>query len=760
MRPLPSSPEGSGRGRRRVPRARLASAGRTRAPPVRRPVHRTPSPIPLSTGTSRPAEATPRVCWNFPVTSEKRHEKARGRLAGLATAAIGASILLTITIGLLGPSPMVPALTGPSWQPPYSLDVHPNPYLVIALAAAAIILGGLGLLTALALTRPPKHPHPPTATPQAPPPTSSADTPSPQPDETRSDAQGGDRAPTDVPRPGALGADAQRPGLPGADATRAATTETDTGAARADAAQADAARADGSARPPKTNGSPTAAPSSRRRPLPSARLLVLIGCAAAAILAFLPPSGSGDHLNYAAYGRMVTLGLSPYTHGAVDLPGDPIADAVEDPWREEPSVYGPVATAVQAVASWIGGDSLRLTIFVLALFNAAAFIVTALLIDRFTRDDPARRLRAALLWTANPLLLYQLVAGMHVDTLAIACMVAALLARSRPTGSGVLLGLGVAIKVNSGLVALGPAWELRRRPARLALMAACALAVVVIGYAIVGPEAIAPMTRTSKSISHASFWKLVQGWLQSIVGTGSAYRGEIQIGSILVLALIAWALLRLASRSRRPASPPANEATPIPPNGPGHPTTAATSPAPSSSVSDRATSQSTNDPERGTTNDSGSETSNGVGRGTDNDLASGTSSGAGRWASRWTASHGNGGLEAPVVAAGLVVAYLFATPYILPWYDGLALGLLALVAASAVDGFVVAHLLVLSLAYLPARVNGQPEDLEWLRTVVRPQLAWVLLALTVALVVWAWRTARRERLLSTPARHGELQGER
>ncbi|MER6003788.1 polyprenol phosphomannose-dependent alpha 1,6 mannosyltransferase MptB [Nonomuraea angiospora] len=706
------------------------------------------------------------------MTSEKRHEKARGRLAGLATAAIGASILLTITIGLLGPSPMVPALTGPSWQPPYSLDVHPNPYLVIAFAAAAITLGGLGLLTALTLTRPPNLPHPPPATSDTPatatpPPTSPDHTTSPrptptQPDEPQPPAPGAagpltDVTGTDVPQPPAPGTAG-----PGTDATG-------------------------------TNA-PRGALSGKLWRLPNARLLVLIGCAAAAILAFLPPSGSGDHLNYAAYGRMVTLGLSPYTHGAVDLPGDPIADAVEEPWREEPSVYGPVATAVQAVASWIGGDSLRLTIFVLALFNAAAFIATGLLIDRFTRDDPTRRLRAALLWTANPLLLYQLVAGMHVDTLAIACMVAALLARSRPTGSGALLGLGVAIKVNAGLVALGPAWELRRRPARLALMAACALAVVVIGYAIVGPEAIAPMTRTSKSISHASFWKLVQGWLQSIVGTGSAYRGEIQIGSLLVLALLAWSLLRLASRSRQPGLPPAptpsNEATPLPSNGPGHHTTSTTSyraasepssatssavthlPAggpgnatssgvsrhPTSRVSDAPWSGPSNDAGSGPSTDPGTGTSNDPGSGTSNDAKGGTSNGAGRWSNRWAAPHGNGGLEAPVVAAGLMVAYVFATPYILPWYDGLALGLLALVAASTVDRFVVAHLLVLSLAYLPARVNGQPEDLDWLREAVRPQLAWVLLALTVALVLWAWRTARRERLPSASARARRVAG--
>lgn len=487
------------------------------------------------------------MCWNFPVTSETQHVVARGRPGGPATAAIGVSILLTITIGLLGPSSMVPALSGPSWQPPYSLGASPEGHLVIALAAAAILLGGLGLLGALLRSQ-------------------------------------------------------------------------------------------------------------WRRRLPGARALVLIGCVVAGVLAFLPPSGSGDHLNYAAYGRMVTLGLNPYTNGAVNLAGDPIADAVEEPWREEPSVYGPVATALQAGASWLGGDSLRLTIFVLALVNAAAFIATGLLIDRFTRDDPERRLRAALLWTANPLLLYQLVAGMHVDTLAIACMVAALLARSRPVGSGALLGLGVAVKVNAGLVALGPAWELRRRPGRLALMAGCAVAVVVVGYTIVGPEAIAPMTRTSKSISHASLWKLVQGWLQAIVGQGSAYRGEIQVGSILLLALIAWSLLRLASRT--------------------------------------------------------------TGRGRE--------------------------LDAPVVAAGLMVAYLFATPYILPWYDGLAFGLLALVAASALDSFVVVHLLVLSLAYLPARVEGVPGDLAWLSGELRPRLAWVLLALTVALVVWARRAAGRE----------------
>lgn len=512
---------------------------------------------------------------------ETRSAEPLARLAGPAVGAIGASVALTILIGLLGPSAMVPELGGPAWAPPYSLGVRPDPYLVVGLAAAAIVLGGLGTLGALL---------------------------------------------------------AHRAATSGVTHT-SGVTDTDRSATSA-----------------VTRARLVAMSAAARR-------LVLLGCLAAGVLAFLPPSGSGDHLNYAAYGRMVVLGVNPYTHGAADLPGDPVADAVEEPWREEPSVYGPVATAVQALASWIGGDSVRLTMFVLALVNAAAFVVTGLLIDRFTRDDPVRRLRGALLWTANPLLLYQLVAGMHVDTLAVACVVAALLARARPAGAGLLLGLGVAVKVNAGLAALGPAWELRRRPGRLALMAAVALAVVVAGYAVAGPESFGPVTRAGKAISHASFWKLVQGWLQAIVGEGSAYRGEIQVGSLLVLALVAWSLLRNGGRL-------------------------------------------------------------------------------------W-----GGEPPAEVVAAVLVTAYVFATPYVLPWYDGMAFGLLALVAATALDGFLVAHLLVLSLAYLPARVVEQPDDLDWLRTLVRPQVVpWALLALTAGLVWWAWsRTRDAGRAPTRPA---------
>ena len=67
--------------------------------------------------------------------------------------------------------------------------------------------------------------------------------------------------------------------------------------------------------------------------------------------------------------------------------GDPVARAVQD-WRGSPSVYGGLATGGQALASWIGGDSARLTVFVLSLLGLAAFAGTGLLLHLLTRGEP------------------------------------------------------------------------------------------------------------------------------------------------------------------------------------------------------------------------------------------------------------------------------------------------------------------------------------------------------------------------------------
>jgi len=68
-------------------------------------------------------------------------------------------------------------------------------------------------------------------------------------------------------------------------------------------------------------------------------------------------------------------------------------------WRHSPSVYGSLAGGVQALASWIGGDSTRLTVFALSLLGLAAFAGTGLLLHVLARGSRERQLRAGLLWT-------------------------------------------------------------------------------------------------------------------------------------------------------------------------------------------------------------------------------------------------------------------------------------------------------------------------------------------------------------------------
>jgi hypothetical protein len=78
------------------------------------------------------------------------------------------------------------------------------------------------------------------------------------------------------------------------------------------------------------------------------------------------------------------------------------------------------------------------------------------------------------------------------------------------------------------------------------------------------------------------------------------------------------------------------------------------------------------------------------------------------------------------VAFAVVLAWLFAWPYVLPWYDALAWALLPLVAwgTSAAEGaglLLLARTTALGFGYLPARQADAtlPRGLSWLQPVVR-----------------------------------------
>ncbi|HYZ53054.1 MAG TPA: hypothetical protein VE733_06025, partial [Streptosporangiaceae bacterium] len=155
---------------------------------------------------------------------------------------------------------------------------------------------------------------------------------------------------------------------------------------------------------------------------PSVRAIIAFAFLAVAALTVLPPAGSTDILDYAANGRMVVTGHSPYVMTPLQLKktGDPIGRWIPQPWEKNVSVYGPVASAEEWAAAELGGNSVARVTFWLKLWNSIAFGAVVLMLDRMLRSSPARRLRAHLLWTANPLLLWEIVASGHIDVLSAA----------------------------------------------------------------------------------------------------------------------------------------------------------------------------------------------------------------------------------------------------------------------------------------------------------------------------------------------------
>ncbi len=279
---------------------------------------------------------------------------------------------------------------------------------------------------------------------------------------------------------------------------------------------------------------------------PSPRRLLAAGTLAAAALVCVPPMGTADPHAYASYGRIVTLGANPYVAAPEDFPQDPVAGAARPPWEEEPSPYGPLATAEQALVSWVAGDSLRRTVFLLSVVNAAAFLATGLLLHALSRGDRGRQLRAALLWTANPLLLYLLVAGAHLDALAILPAVAAMAVVGRSSlVSGALVGAAASVKAPFAMVGAGLLWAARTgRSGWLrgwlrdaAPVVAGAAAVAVVAYAAAGLPALAQLSRTSGYISLATPWHLLEGPLAHLLGNG------VSRGLIRALAYCSWIAL-------------------------------------------------------------------------------------------------------------------------------------------------------------------------------------------------------------------------
>jgi hypothetical protein len=291
----------------------------------------------------------------------------------------------------------------------------------------------------------------------------------------------------------------------------------------------------------------------RRGWRPRPRLLVIGSVIAVTVLTVLPPIGSTDMFDYAIYGRIAALGHSPYvmTPAQLRASGDPVGKIAPHPWEYDPSVYGPLGTATEWAAAKLAGASAARTIFWLKVWNALAFLAVALALDWMFRRDATGRARAHLLWSVNPLMLFAVVAGGHIDGLGAALGLFALIAARRLNVgrgllAGVLVGAAIAIKAPFALFAAGLGWAARRSPLTLAAIGTGAAAVLVPSYLLAGPKAISAVAGRAAGQSDVyQPWQL----LTRLLGWQNSGRG------LDILALSASAALAVVLLLRMPAGP-------------------------------------------------------------------------------------------------------------------------------------------------------------------------------------------------------------
>jgi hypothetical protein len=376
---------------------------------------------------------------------------------------------------------------------------------------------------------------------------------------------------------------------------------------------------------------------------------------------------------------MAVIGHSPYVMTPLQLrrSDDPIGrqipfSEIPSTWTTTVSVYGPVATGAEWAAAELGGSSLARITFWLKLEEALAFGAVILALDRMLRADPAQRLRAHLLVSVNPLLLWEIVASGHIDGLAALfglLGVAALRARDEQSGrqiglrdaalSGLLIGVATGIKVEYALFGLAVAWACRRSVKPLAAAAAGFVLAVVPAYLAAGTPAIKILITRSPGITwdtmYQLFWRPVLGYTQ--FGVTSVPPHLELVAYLLFAAVAVLAVLRFPD------------------------------PVPS--------------------------------------------------------------LPAVTPALALSLSWLFVTAFQRPWYDVMALSLLALYSASRLDWVVLIRLLAGATVYVQAVQS--PAEPHWLGDIAQFDGAWltpgVRLLATVALVWlclsgrWGWRSA-------------------
>jgi alpha-1,6-mannosyltransferase len=275
-------------------------------------------------------------------------------------------------------------------------------------------------------------------------------------------------------------------------------------------------------------------------------------------LLFAPPIFSHDAYSYAAQGWLLHNGLNPYDTPVSVLPGA-FADQVSWVWRYTPAPYGPLALQISHLMVVVGGLN---PYYSTLLMRIPALIGVALIVYFLPRL--AARLGADVQLTAwfstiNPLLVIDLVGGMHNDSLMIGLIIVALyLTHRRPQWfwlGAVIVGVAAAIKQPALLAAypvalIGLPWQwntshVLNKLARAAVSSAIAVATFVAISLATGLNFgwLNALDVPGRVVTLAPLSLIGEGLRLLCVAAGRPELGTQIAGGLLVAGVVASALI-------------------------------------------------------------------------------------------------------------------------------------------------------------------------------------------------------------------------
>jgi alpha-1,6-mannosyltransferase len=140
-----------------------------------------------------------------------------------------------------------------------------------------------------------------------------------------------------------------------------------------------------------------------------------------------PPLFSRDVYSFIAQGQLALHGHDPYRSGPALLGHTPIVAAVDPRWRDALTPYGPLAVRLEELAAHAGSSVAA--VLVLRALALVAVVVAVVVAIRLAHPRPPAAVVA--LYAMNPIVLFHLESGAHLEAPMVALALAGLLAHRR-----------------------------------------------------------------------------------------------------------------------------------------------------------------------------------------------------------------------------------------------------------------------------------------------------------------------------------------